>query len=145
MDCTKTVSRTKQGDQIGRTFVQWVIVYFRQFSENYKSSPHFWCYLLLSMVHLDKNVLGYILGEFFSQTHLVALAQRFICRRLYTWKGGGAGYDNFGINFSSICRTGNALHSLLNSTALIFLPSFVLHCENWTFNLSTVIQWVIDA
>jgi hypothetical protein len=31
-----------QGDQIGRIFAPWVIVYFGQFFENYRSSPHFW-------------------------------------------------------------------------------------------------------
>jgi hypothetical protein len=31
-----------QGDQIGRIFASWVIVFLRQFFENYKSSPDFW-------------------------------------------------------------------------------------------------------
>jgi hypothetical protein len=31
----------RQGDQIGRIFAQWVIVYFGQFLENYRSSPNF--------------------------------------------------------------------------------------------------------
>jgi hypothetical protein len=31
----------KQADQIGRFFADWAIVYFGQFRENDKSSPHF--------------------------------------------------------------------------------------------------------
>jgi hypothetical protein len=30
-----------QGDQIGRIFAFWVIVYFEQFFENYKNNPNF--------------------------------------------------------------------------------------------------------
>jgi hypothetical protein len=56
-----------QGDQIGRIFVQWAIVFFVQFYENPKSSQHF-CQLFLfgnSYVSiLTKLVLGYILGAF---------------------------------------------------------------------------------
>jgi hypothetical protein len=29
-------------DQIGRIFAQWVIVYFAQLLENYRSIQHFW-------------------------------------------------------------------------------------------------------
>jgi hypothetical protein len=32
---------TRQGDQIGRIFAQWAIVYYGQFFENYRSSRHF--------------------------------------------------------------------------------------------------------
>jgi hypothetical protein len=31
-----------QGDQIGRIFAQWAIIYYGQFLENYRCSPHFW-------------------------------------------------------------------------------------------------------
>jgi hypothetical protein len=33
---------TQQGDQIGLIFARWVIVYFGQWFENYRSSAHFW-------------------------------------------------------------------------------------------------------
>jgi hypothetical protein len=32
----------RQGDQIGRKFAQWVIVYFGQWFENYRSNAHLW-------------------------------------------------------------------------------------------------------
>jgi hypothetical protein len=32
-----------QGDQIGRIFAQWEIIFFEQVHENYRSSPHFNC------------------------------------------------------------------------------------------------------
>jgi hypothetical protein len=68
-----------QGDQIGRIFAYWVIVYFRQFYENYRNGSN----LLDTFVHgksyihkcilkytylLTKNVLGYILGDFFTNS-----------------------------------------------------------------------------
>jgi hypothetical protein len=31
----------KQGDQIGRIFAHWVIIYFGQFIENYSNIPHY--------------------------------------------------------------------------------------------------------
>jgi hypothetical protein len=34
------ISARDQGDQIGRKFAQWVIAYFWQLCENYKSIPH---------------------------------------------------------------------------------------------------------
>jgi hypothetical protein len=58
----------KQGDRIGQIFAHWVIVYFGQFFENYRSSP----YICVAFFHgkvyafiLPKNGLGYILGGFF--------------------------------------------------------------------------------
>jgi hypothetical protein len=60
-----------QGDQIGRIFAYWAIVYFGQFSENYRSSPqlrgyffHDQCYALI----LTKKILGYILGDFITNS-----------------------------------------------------------------------------
>jgi hypothetical protein len=35
------VAGTDQGDQTGRIFAHWAIVYFEQFWENYKSTPNF--------------------------------------------------------------------------------------------------------
>jgi hypothetical protein len=32
----------EQGDQIGRIFALWAIVFFGQFFENFISSPNFW-------------------------------------------------------------------------------------------------------
>jgi hypothetical protein len=65
----------RQDDQIGRIFAQWAIVYYEQFFENYRSSPHL-CYTVFTGIDyvliLTKNGLGYILGHF-SQTHLVTL------------------------------------------------------------------------
>jgi hypothetical protein len=55
-----------QGDQIGRIFAQLLIVYFGQFSENYKSYPQFRGYFyprLRWSNNFDKIVLGYILGD----------------------------------------------------------------------------------
>jgi hypothetical protein len=69
-----------QGDQIGRVFAYWVIVYFGKF-ENYKSSPNFgatFSYGKLFALILTKNVLGHILGDFFatSSGHPVSQQQR---------------------------------------------------------------------
>jgi hypothetical protein len=36
-----------QGDQIGRIFVHWAMVYFGQFLENYRSTPNFWATIFL--------------------------------------------------------------------------------------------------
>jgi hypothetical protein len=35
-----------QGDEIGRIFAYWAIVYFDQFFENFKSSPNFWAHVV---------------------------------------------------------------------------------------------------
>jgi hypothetical protein len=47
-----------QGDQIGRIFAQWTIVYYEQSLENYRSIPHIWATFIrwLSLViNLDKK------------------------------------------------------------------------------------------
>jgi hypothetical protein len=65
-----------QGDQIGRIFALWTIIYFGHFL-SYRSSPHFWATLfcgLRSAPNMTENDLGYILGDFFSQTHLHLVA-----------------------------------------------------------------------
>jgi hypothetical protein len=76
----------KQGDQIARIFAQWVIAYFGQFSENYRSRPHFdfLCSLVDLCVIFD-NSLGHILGVF-SNTHLVTLVPKH-CSTLPTYIG----------------------------------------------------------
>jgi hypothetical protein len=64
-----------QGDQIGGIFTQWMIVYFRQFSENYGNSPHFWATheLFSTVIIIFTKCIGLHFGRFFLQTHLVTL------------------------------------------------------------------------
>jgi hypothetical protein len=54
-----------QGDQIGRIF-------FGQYFENHKSNPNFCAYFseeeIISVLLLRKNGLGYILGDFFTNS-----------------------------------------------------------------------------
>jgi hypothetical protein len=55
-----------QGDQIGRFFAAWVIVFFGQFFVNYRLSPNFWGYFFHGKncaLILTKNGLGF--GRFF--------------------------------------------------------------------------------
>jgi hypothetical protein len=57
-----------QGGQIGRIFACWVIVCFGQCFENGISSTKFWANFFHTVSYvliLAKNVLGYILGDFF--------------------------------------------------------------------------------
>jgi hypothetical protein len=68
------LSVAEQGDQIGRILAHWVIVYFWQFFEKYRSSPNilppFFC-SLSDLIHFEKNVPGlhmYNLGDFFANT-----------------------------------------------------------------------------
>jgi hypothetical protein len=59
-----------QGDQIGQYFAHWAIIYFRQFFENYSSSPNVWANVYTGKRYaqiLAKNGLGRILGEVFSK------------------------------------------------------------------------------
>jgi hypothetical protein len=63
-----------QGDQIGRIFAQWAIIYFGRFVENRKSSPYFCATFSLSTgmcicdtLIVTKIGLGHILGDFFHQ------------------------------------------------------------------------------
>jgi hypothetical protein len=70
-----TKSLLRQGDQIGRSFAKWVIVYFGQLLENYGRIPHFGATLFHGYVYsliFTKYGLDYIFGDF-SQTHLVTL------------------------------------------------------------------------
>jgi hypothetical protein len=58
----------EQGDQIGRIFAQWVIVYFGQFYKDYRSNPNFWATLSLLIYYViffGKKWLGFGLGDFF--------------------------------------------------------------------------------
>jgi hypothetical protein len=65
----------KQGDQIGRIFAQWEIIYFGRLVENRKSSPYFCATFSLStglcicdILIVTKIGLGYILGNFFTNS-----------------------------------------------------------------------------
>jgi hypothetical protein len=58
-----------QGDQIGRIFAYWSIVYFGQRLKHYRSSAKFLAtffprYVLI----LTKKWFGYILGDFFTNS-----------------------------------------------------------------------------
>jgi hypothetical protein len=60
--------RCWQGDQIGRIFAYWSIVFVEQCYEKFSSSPDFWAtffqgksYVLI----LAKKGLGFVLGDFF--------------------------------------------------------------------------------
>jgi hypothetical protein len=61
-----------QGDQIGRFFSNWAIVFFEQFFENYNSSLHFG--ILFSS---DKELFWATFWAIFSQTHPVTLTRVF--------------------------------------------------------------------
>jgi hypothetical protein len=75
-----------QGDQIGRIFAQWVIVYFGQLLENYRSIPHVSGYFIpwISLgIHFDKKTGWATFWAIFSQTHLVTLVSYV---RKYEWR-----------------------------------------------------------
>jgi hypothetical protein len=60
-----------QGDQIWRIFAYWVIAYllWKVLFENYRSSPNFkatFSMVKRYSVEFDKNELGYIFGDFFT-------------------------------------------------------------------------------
>jgi hypothetical protein len=60
-----------QGDQIGRIFAYWAIVYFGQFYENYKRIPNFLGNFFPPQklcINFDKKVLGHSLGDSFKNS-----------------------------------------------------------------------------
>jgi hypothetical protein len=58
-----------QGDQIGRIFACWAIVYlWASLFENYLSSPKFWQLFNSIIFHLEKRGLVHILDEFFKNS-----------------------------------------------------------------------------
>jgi hypothetical protein len=69
--------KNEQGDQIGRIFAQWAIVYFWQFINITEvGSPKEWpIFSIEYALILTKHWLGYVLA-IFSQTHLVTLRMR---------------------------------------------------------------------
>jgi hypothetical protein len=76
-DNNRVLVFSNQGDQIGRIFAQWVIVYSGQVFFNYRSSPHCWAAfqqlrLCISALVLTKNGWATI-WAIFLQTHLVTL------------------------------------------------------------------------
>jgi hypothetical protein len=60
-----------QGDQIGRIFTHWAIVYFGWFYRNYRSRPHF---LGIDYVFMLPKFGRATFWAIFSQTRLVALS-----------------------------------------------------------------------
>jgi hypothetical protein len=67
---------TEQGDQIGPIFDYTAIVYFGKLFEN-ERSPNFCTNIFNSRSYaliMTRDGLGYTLGDFFSKSHLVALA-----------------------------------------------------------------------
>jgi hypothetical protein len=69
----------KQGDQIGRIFDHWVIVYFGQLFENYHSSPTFLGQLFpqLKFLVLAKKHVGLRFGRL-KKIHQVTLSESVI-------------------------------------------------------------------
>jgi hypothetical protein len=82
---------SKQSDQIGKIFSQWMIVFYGQFSENYKSGPNFGATFVhgkSSVLTLTKYELGYIFGDFFtySSGHSASKVCRTNIGRKRGWK-----------------------------------------------------------
>jgi hypothetical protein len=67
----------KQGDQIGRIFAHWAIVFFKQFLKMIEVAQNFGLHFHIKGFTsiLIKSGLGFILGDF-SQIHLVTLSIR---------------------------------------------------------------------
>jgi hypothetical protein len=69
----------KQGDQIGRLFAYLAIIFSGKFFESCRSSQNllstyfFHGKSCVVCFNFDKRMLGNILGDFFSKTHLVTL------------------------------------------------------------------------
>jgi hypothetical protein len=60
-----------QGDQIGRIFAYWAIVFFGQFIENYRISANSWATFFHSISYaliFTKKWFGHILGNFFTHS-----------------------------------------------------------------------------
>jgi hypothetical protein len=70
-DLTPSEKTWEQGDQNGRIFTNWSVVFFGQFIENYRSSSNskatfFPQYHLC--INFYKNGFGYVLGDFFTNS-----------------------------------------------------------------------------
>jgi hypothetical protein len=61
-----------QGDQIGRIFAGWAVVFFRQFLKKKIFDPfgELLLYTVKVMTSFDKNGLGHILGDFLPSTSI---------------------------------------------------------------------------
>jgi hypothetical protein len=58
-----------QGDQSGRIFAYWAVVYFGLLLENDKSGANYWatfCHGTIFVLSPVKNGLGYIFGDSFT-------------------------------------------------------------------------------
>jgi hypothetical protein len=128
-----------QGDQIGRSFAHWAIVYFVHFFEDLRSSENFIQCKIYATI-LTKNGLGYI---FFSQAHLVALTTTTTTTTRY-------GFTK--ITFPVIARssrnvvlctpghTSEKIHKI-GSQVVESRPG----CPDWSifFLLGTCLQWAV--
>jgi hypothetical protein len=74
----------EQGDQIGRNFAYWLIVYFGHFLRNSKVCQTFWLFFPRNKfcINFDKKCFGLHFGRFFSKTHPVTLTRSASERRL---------------------------------------------------------------
>jgi hypothetical protein len=71
LDCVFGINNLtrQQGDQIGRFFAYWASVFYGSFFDNCRSSPIFWpLFTTEKVINLTNNVLGYILGHFFTNS-----------------------------------------------------------------------------
>jgi hypothetical protein len=66
---------SKQGDQIGRIFACWAIIFLVQFFKNYRSNPNFWAAILSGKKCINYNKIwgGLQFKRFFQKTILVIL------------------------------------------------------------------------
>jgi hypothetical protein len=75
---TKWINLGKgQGDQNGRFFATWVVVYFWHFFENYRRSANYWATFstVQDMYWFWQNMVGLHFERLFLQTHLVTLVR----------------------------------------------------------------------
>jgi hypothetical protein len=71
MSPTARCSAVRQGDQIGRIFVDWAIVYFGQFFEIYRTTPKFWATFFSDTSYLiicTENGFANILDNFLTNS-----------------------------------------------------------------------------
>jgi hypothetical protein len=78
----------KQGDQVGRIFAYWVVVFLVKCFENYRCSTNFWA----TFFHGSSSVLYFrkfsraTFCAAFSQTHLVTQLANMLKTRKSNWK-----------------------------------------------------------
>jgi hypothetical protein len=109
---------TNQGDQIGRIFADWAAVYFGQFIENFKSYPNYWASIFhdTRYVHtyltFTKNELGYILGDFFTNSSGHPVTNVTIDRHIGTTSNSSPTYLTSVIHCVHICKAFDSNRSL---------------------------------